>query len=163
MPEYQIGDFVLLDDLMSDHQYEGRIHNIESQFRRNFTEFILTLGMPQTFNIYRNANFNVRFKLNRMPLRRMHAAVSSTYKPERLLFPKRNNVITGPQLPADALEPMFNHRIADDPQQLQTVSSIVRQSPGSAPFIIYGPYVGLHFYPHVPYLGVLVLPFNFAS
>lgn len=140
LPEVKIGDYVLLDDIASDLQYEGRIHKMESKFRGHFTELIVSLRMADEFNIYHNNMFNVRFKLNRMTLRRMHSAVSSPYKPEctRLLFPSREDARL-PVVPTGfELEP-YNPRILEDAQQRQAVESIVHQPRESAPFIIFGP------------------------
>lgn len=140
LPEVKIGDYVLLDDITSDLQYEGRIHNMESRFHGRYTEINLLLWMPEDFNTYRNNLFNVRFKLNRMTLRRMHAAVSNPYKPEcnRLLFPSRVDARRPVIAPDFRFEP-YNPRIAGDEEQTQAVLSILNQPRGSAPFIIFGP------------------------
>lgn len=145
LPEVKIGDYVLLDDITSDLQYEGRITNMESKFRVRFTELILTLWMPDKFSIRQNAIFDVRFKLDRLTLRRMHDAVSSSHRSEctRFLFPSSRDA-RSPVVPSNFEVEPYNPRILDDERQLQAVLSIVHQPRQSAPFIIFGPLVSLN-------------------
>ena len=85
--------------------------------------------------------YNVRFQLNRTPLRRMHQALetqSATHL--RLLFPEPGmEGLERPMVPGDGNITLFNSTIQDNPHQTQAVQSILHLRPGSAPFIIDGP------------------------
>lgn len=85
--------------------------------------------------------FNVRFKLNRIPLLRQHQALSAfPPAPQRFLFPVAGHAglghaPTAVDLPFSPCNPL----VATNPAQLQAVRSILRLRSGAAPFIIYGP------------------------
>lgn len=86
--------------------------------------------------------YNVRFKLNRIPLRRQHEALSSAFNPERILFPRATHVLM-PMIPATVRMRtyVYNRLIADNAPQLQAVTSICQLPPGSPPFVVFGPSV----------------------
>ncbi|KAI0294855.1 hypothetical protein B0F90DRAFT_1820972 [Multifurca ochricompacta] len=77
LPEVIIGDFLWLDDKQDDIRYEARITNADV-----FTK------MPAQFDLYRGATFILRFRLNRITLRRQYHALASSFGSlRRLLFP----------------------------------------------------------------------------
>lgn len=84
--------------------------------------------------------YNIRFKLNRYPVRRQHQALDSAFNEDRVLFPERIHVqgaLSAKQ--ADVQLRVVNPLIGTNPPQLQAVISIVKQPRGSLPFIIFGP------------------------
>lgn len=87
----------------------------------------------------KNQRYNVRFKLNRHPLRRQHQALGSAFAPERLLFPMQLHV----HARTDDTAPIRPHNriLANNARQLEAVSAIVNNPPGSVPFVVFGPYV----------------------
>ncbi|THH06265.1 hypothetical protein EW146_g9665 [Bondarzewia mesenterica] len=143
MPDIKIGDYALLDRTASanDTQYEARIHGEThlAVHKRGDTRW-LVLRLPQEFSTYQGSVFNLRFKYNRMPMRRMHEAISRPFQfdPERLLFPALEDVPTDIVGGAAQIK-LYNEGIGSDEEQLLTVRSIVHLPPGSIPFIVYGP------------------------
>ncbi|THH18848.1 hypothetical protein EW146_g2192 [Bondarzewia mesenterica] len=145
MPDIKIGDYALLDRTASanDTQYEARIHgetDLAVHKHGDSTRW-LVLRLPQEFNsIYQGSVFNLRFKYNRMPMRRMHEAISRPFQfnPERLLFPASEDAPTDIVGGTGHIK-LYNEGIGSDEDQLLTVRSIVHLPPGSIPFIVYGP------------------------
>ncbi|KAK7676351.1 hypothetical protein QCA50_020692 [Cerrena zonata] len=87
-----------------------------------------------------NMRYHVRFKLNRLPLRRQHEALSNAFAPSRLLFPKQRDIVPSkPGVTAELRDWIYNPLIAGNPEQLQAVASIVQLPAGHAPFIVFGP------------------------
>ena len=86
------------------------------------------------------SSYNIRFKLNRIPLRRQHEALASAFNPERILFPKLSNVLAQavPQA-ATMAHLIYNRLIVDNQPQLQAVTSMCHLPAGSPPFIVFGP------------------------
>lgn len=88
-----------------------------------------------------NARFNVRFKLNRVPLRRQHEALGVPLaSPARILFPEPTHV-GARAVSAGPTEPpiWYNPLVAQNAPQVQAVIRILQRSAGLAPFIIFGP------------------------
>ncbi|KAJ8087594.1 hypothetical protein PM082_006427 [Marasmius tenuissimus] len=131
-PSVLVGDKILVQPHGSPEGrwYEGGVHSVRMEevgmkFHRNF------VAKPTD-------RFSVRFKLNRISLRRQHKALDSTFVEERVLFPEPEHLSlnTAPQgLPRQT----FNTAIATNPNQLQAVTSIVHAPAGSPPFVIFGP------------------------
>lgn len=113
--------------------YEGGVHVVRMEevglcFNRSFSGWT-----PQQ-------RYNARFKLNRFPVRRQHQALDTAFSEERILFPTKTHIPnkTYPNQ-ANARFKVVNPLIASNPPQLQAVTSIMKQAPGSAPFVIFGP------------------------
>ena len=87
------------------------------------------------------ARFNVRFKLNRVPLRRQHEALGvSLATPSRILFPEPTHVGTRNTSAAmNSPQPWFNPLIANNTPQVQAINRILQRSGVLAPFIVFGP------------------------
>lgn len=85
------------------------------------------------------ARYTVRFKLNRIPLRRQHQALDAAFHPGRLLFPTDADLQDSRPSPATIQPHIYNRLIVGNEAQLQAVASIAHQRPGAAPFVIFGP------------------------
>jgi helicase MOV-10 len=146
LPEVILGDFVWLDDTQEDIRYEARISKADvfSRGQRNAAVLKVSLRLPTEFTLRPHALFMLRFRVNRITLRRQYhalASLSHSNIPCRLLFPSAADI--GPmqllsKAEIDNLE-LVNETIRYDDQQLRTVVSILEQPQGSVPFIIFGP------------------------
>jgi helicase MOV-10 len=85
----------------------------------------------------------VRFKMNRRPLRLFHQGLEnvSAQLTRSVLFPSENaETLQQPRTPAGALtNAPFNRRVRDNPEQWQAVSRIVEASHHPHPFLLFGP------------------------
>lgn len=106
------------------------------------------MRFDDTFSTYRGNSFDVRFVLNRLPIRRMHAAITNNNNPNRLLFPKPEHVRNMRKVTPDLMNSIvpINRQIGEDPEQLETVVAIVNLPAGSPPFVVFGPYVELYLF-----------------
>ena len=144
LPEVIERDFLWLDDIQEDIRYEARITKQDVFPRRETRVPVLKmyLQLPTRFDLYRGAQFILRFRLNRMTLRRQyHALIRSTAALRRLLFPSALDIKPMQYFSRAEIDnlDLVNGNIRDDDQQLQTIVSILRQPRGSVPFIIFGP------------------------
>jgi helicase MOV-10 len=116
------------------HWFGGGVHVVRKEE--------VGLKFNKSFRATLTDRFNVRFTLNRIPLRRQHLALVSAYSEDCVLFPLPFHVPKTPYpTQASARLKMFNPLIATNAPQLQAVVSIVKRQPGSVPFVIFGPYV----------------------
>jgi helicase MOV-10 len=131
---FHIGDRILVQ--MHGGQpglwYEGGVHVVRKsevglRFHASFR------GWSKT------QQYKIRFKLNRYPLRRQHQALDTAFAQDRLLLPLNARVSILRANNPDLRIRCHNPLIASNPSQLQAVSSIVQQQPGSVPFIVFGP------------------------
>jgi helicase MOV-10 len=138
------GDQILIQRQQdtSHKWFQGFVHIV----RRDDVglRFSLSFGSQATANTL----FNVRFKFNRIPMRRQHQAMDRSYLlGKRLLFPLGNASTNAAHLKAQrkahGAPKMFNPLISSNEKQLQAVSAILGRPAGSTPFIIFGPYVFL--------------------
>jgi helicase MOV-10 len=146
LPEVVLGDFVWLDDIQADIRYEARIAKTEV-FQRGQSRIAvlkMSLRLPTNFDVQQGALFVLRFRVNRITLRRQYHALASLSTgniPCRLLFPSSADI--GPIQHLSRAEiynlDLANGNIRDDDQQFRTVVSILEQPQGSVPFIIFGP------------------------
>jgi len=83
--------------------------------------------------------FHVRFRLNRIPLRREHQALDSSFNEERVLFPTKEHLFPVGRPPKDTSIKFYNPLLLDNAPQLQVVLSILSQRPGSPTFVVFGP------------------------
>ena len=146
LPEVILGDFMWLDDIQEDVRYEARITKTEVFTRGQGRPAVLkvSLRLPTEFALQPHALFILRFRVNRITLRRQYHALASLSPgniPCRLLFPSAADI--GPMQRLSRAEigklALANENIRDDDQQLCTVVSILEQPQGSVPFIIFGP------------------------
>jgi helicase MOV-10 len=145
LPEVALGDFLWLDDFRNNIRYEASVSDIDVFMRRHLAVLRMSLRVPTDFSFHQGAEFVLRFRHNRITLRRQYHALTTSFPPpRRLLFPSVSDIKSERHLSrADIYNLKFRHlvnrRIRDDPQQLQAVVSILEQTKGSVPFIVYGP------------------------
>jgi helicase MOV-10 len=146
LPEVVLGDFVWLDDTQADIRYEARIAETEVFQRGHACPAVLKISLrpPADFNLELGALFVLRFRINRITLRRQYhalASLSTATFPGRLLFPSAADIRPISRLSRAVIDNLYlvNGRIRDDDQQLRAVVSILEQPRGSVPFIIFGP------------------------
>ncbi|KAF7966507.1 hypothetical protein HWV62_21353 [Athelia sp. TMB] len=129
-PSVLIGDQILVKPIESTtgRWFSGHVHfvHMESVGLRFHSSFSWSAGQK----------YNIRFKLNRIPLRRQHQALDTAFTQDRVLFPEPKHVQA--PFPPRALT-IVNKLIATNPNQLMAVKGIVNQQPGSVPFIVFGP------------------------
>ncbi|GLB39145.1 putative helicase [Lyophyllum shimeji] len=134
-PSVLVGDRILVQPkgAREGHWFEGGVHAVRKEE--------VSLRFDRSFRGWsRDQLYNVRFKLNRYPVRRQHQALDSAFAEERVLFPNRTHLPDGPYpKQANARLRVVNPLIGTNAPQLQAVISIVKQPPGSLPFIIFGP------------------------
>ncbi|KZT24151.1 hypothetical protein NEOLEDRAFT_442878 [Neolentinus lepideus HHB14362 ss-1] len=131
-PSVLVGDRILVQRHGSDkgHWYEGHVHFVHQkevglQFHCSFT------GHNP------GHRYNVRFKLNRIPLRRQHQALDVALRGEHLFFPVARH-IAGLNAPTRVVIP-YNPIIALNPAQMQAIRSILSMKDRSVPFVVFGP------------------------
>jgi len=142
LPEVILGDFLWLDDTQDDTRYEARITNTSVFIRGRTAVLKMSLRMPTVFNRHQGVPFLLRFRHNRITLRRQYHALATSFPPpHRLLFPSVSDIKPMRRLSRAEVKvlKLVNRNIRNDPQQLQAVISVLEQPKGSVPFIIYGP------------------------
>jgi helicase MOV-10 len=134
-PSILVGDFILVKQHgTSTDWYKGCVHEILMN--------TVSLRFGSNFSTYRGNTFDVKFVLNRLPLRRMHQALTLKADSTRFLFPEPEHIRTT----AVGIEQLhtinpINRLISEDYEQLMTIAAIFHQPPGSVPFVIFGPLV----------------------
>lgn len=128
------GDRILVraHDAAEGHWFEGGVHVVRREEVGLRFHVSFRARSP-------SQSFNVRFKLNRYPLRRQHLAMDTVFTQARVMFPLKEHVPRGPYPKPNMGFKVFNPLIATNPPQLQAVISINRQAPGAVPFVIFGP------------------------
>ncbi|KAJ6572149.1 P-loop containing nucleoside triphosphate hydrolase protein [Mycena capillaripes] len=130
-----VGDFILVKNtgVADGPWFEGRVHKVHQTH--------VSLRFDEKFSTYKGTKFDVKFTLNRLPHRRMHQALTNSFKESRFLFPRAEHISRNQRVSAsqrDSVTPV-NRRIAEDPEQFETVAAILHQPPGSPPFVVFGP------------------------
>lgn len=120
----------------SGHWFEGRAFAVRREE--------VVLRFHHSFRGNPGQQYHIRFKLNRIPIRRSHLAMDSAFAQDRVLFPSSEHLlghkIQSPQRRVSATKlTTYNPLIAKNPPQLQAVTSIVEAAAGSIPFVIFGP------------------------
>ncbi|KAJ7669415.1 RNA helicase [Mycena polygramma] len=134
-PSVIVGDFILVrhTGVAEGPWFEGRVHKVYQSH--------VSLRFGENFSTYKGTKFDVKFTLNRLPHRRMHQALTNSFKESRILFPRDEHILRNRRVSAserDSITPV-NRRIAEDPEQFETVVAIVHQPRGSPPFVVFGP------------------------
>jgi helicase MOV-10 len=127
-----IGDRILVQKVgaTAGHWYEGGVHLVRKEE--------VGLRFHSSFGGWtKEQKYNVRFKLNRYPMRRQHQALDTVFSPDRILFPIESH-IQRYEYPSPSIK-VYNQLIATNPPQLKAIASILAQKPGAAPFAIFGP------------------------
>jgi helicase MOV-10 len=142
LPEVIVGDYLWLEDRQEDVYYDTRITDAPVFKRGSLVVLKLSLDVPTGFDLYRGAQFFLRFRLNRVTLRRQyHALATLPAHLRRVLFPSTSDIKSIRSLSKAKIDnlPLVSDDIREDEQQLHAVVSILQQPKGSVPFIIYGP------------------------
>ncbi|KAH6905384.1 RNA helicase [Coprinopsis sp. MPI-PUGE-AT-0042] len=133
-PSVLVGDRILVQQTgcQPGHWFEGHVHVVRQaevglRFHGSFSGWDA------------NKLYNIRFKLNRIILRRQHQAVDSSFNEERILFPAPRHLLPIGTTGRDKTIRVFNTLISDNPRQMEAVTAIAYQPPGSTPFILFGP------------------------
>ncbi|KAK0437214.1 RNA helicase [Armillaria borealis] len=129
-PSVLLGDNILVrkKDAPEGHWFSGGVHGV----------LLETVGLrfSPKFQVSPSDRLHVRFKLNRITLRRQHQALETAFAPGRLLFPLATHVLQpSPAVPWTAI----NQLIDTNARQRQAVDCIIRRQPGAVPFVIFGP------------------------
>ncbi|KAJ7154602.1 P-loop containing nucleoside triphosphate hydrolase protein [Mycena filopes] len=132
-PSVLVGDRILVQKHGSTngHWFEGGVHVVRKEE--------VGLKFNSSFRVSPADLFNVRFKLNRYPLRRQHLALDTAFTEDRVLFPLPAHMSKLPYPRPSRTLKVFNLLIATNARQLQAVTSIVKRPIGSVPFVIFGP------------------------
>lgn len=130
-PSVLVGDQILVQEqgATNGRWYEGHVHFVRQAevglcFHTSFDRF------PE------GRRFHVRFKLNRIPMRRQHQAMDTVFTEERILFPVDRHL---PKRPPRVALKLFNGLLSKNEPQLQAVASILSSPAGSPPFVVFGP------------------------
>ncbi|KIJ29274.1 hypothetical protein M422DRAFT_188705 [Sphaerobolus stellatus SS14] len=135
-PSVIVGDRILVQNATGrpgGHWFEGFVHRVHLND--------VDLKFHSAFNSYRGQKYNIRFKLGRLPLRRMHQALSTAFTSPRVLFPSEDD-LRGKEVPTERqmekIRPV-NRLIKTNPPQLLAVATILNMPLGSPPFVLFGP------------------------
>lgn len=148
-PQVQAGDTVhLIPKQELEEPFEGRIYDIEDNH--------IVIEVGDSFPFGPEALFDVNFIIDRQMIKRMHLAVRKKLPSDALLFPGGSGAVAN--VPSKKQqnrirEILFDSRIASNGPQLQAITAITSRAWGSAPYIIFGPYVVSYSYrlcPHTP-------------
>jgi len=132
-----VGDRILVQEqgITNGRWFEGHVYVVRKAE--------VGLCFHTSFGRYNECRrFHIRFKLNRIPLRRQHQAMDTVFVEDRVLFPLISHLAAGRlRTSRDVRLNLYNGLIAKNSLQLQAVVAIVSLPPGSPPFIVFGPWV----------------------
>ncbi|KIY47326.1 P-loop containing nucleoside triphosphate hydrolase protein [Fistulina hepatica ATCC 64428] len=132
-PRFLVGDIILVQKVgaLPGDWFSGRVNVVRKE----------DVGLsfhPSFSRRTQGQQYNARFKLNRLPLRRQHQAFDMTFDDDRILFPTNEHApkdISG----GNSRLRFKNALICQNERQLLSVTSIVHLSEGSLPLIVFGP------------------------
>ncbi|KAF9484835.1 RNA helicase [Pholiota conissans] len=130
-PSVLVGDRILVQErgATNGRWFEGHVHFVR--------QAEVGLCFHSTFSQHPDGHrFHVRFKLNRIPLRRQHQAMDHVFTEDRILFPEDIHL---PKRPSRVALKLFNGLLSSNEPQLQAVASILSSPAGSPPFVVFGP------------------------
>jgi helicase MOV-10 len=115
-----------------DTWYEGHVHYVRElqvalRFHRSFPKDVTQL------------RFDVRFQLNRIPLRRQYQTLRAVHHALHLLFPRPTHAVQSTTILSGNIHTLHDRKIANNPRQLWAIERILTLPSMSAPFIIFGP------------------------
>ena len=147
LPDVASGDFLWLDDVQidSDMRYGARVTDVDVFTRRHLAVLKVSIRLPTDFSLHKGSKFDLRFRHNRITIRRQYRALMAALAPpRRLLFPSVSDFkplrrLSRAEIDNLKYRQLVNRDIRDDSQQLQAVISILEQPQGSVPFIVCGP------------------------
>ncbi|TFY71300.1 hypothetical protein EVG20_g1693 [Dentipellis fragilis] len=132
-PSVLIGDRILVQrsEEQSGKWFEGHVHDIDQT--EVYLRFHGSFPKPAPAQ-----TFHIRFKLNRVPMRRQHQALNIVVALDRLLFPSESH--TGALKPTGNVQlTPFNKLMAINLPQLKAINAILHRPAGSPPFVLFGP------------------------
>lgn len=135
-PSVLVGDRMLVQrqDAPSGQWFEGHVHVVRQSE--------VGLCFHSSFSAWSpSQKYNVRFKLNRIVLRRQHQALDSAFEEDRIFFPLQKHLSHTTSLGASQNPGLayYNPLIGSNERQSLAVKSIASLPAGSAPFIVFGP------------------------
>lgn len=132
-PSVLRGDTLLVKPSGSDRQYEARVKETEEN------DCLLEIHPSFARVFIAGLKVDVRFTLNRFPLRVMHRAVELAEKTGIIqsLFPTESQ-LKKDAITRDDVRP-FDRNIENNKEQLEAVRNIVSGTSGAAPYIVFGP------------------------
>ncbi|TFK28523.1 RNA helicase [Coprinopsis marcescibilis] len=129
-PSVLIGDKILVQrvNAQAGNWFEGHVHVVRRDqvglcFHTSFS------GWSPT------QKYNIRFRLNRIVMRRQHQALDSAFEEGRVLFPLQSHVKGISPRPIVFCNPL----VAGNAPQVKAVVSIAHLPVGSPPFVVFGP------------------------
>ncbi|ESK92581.1 rna helicase [Moniliophthora roreri MCA 2997] len=131
-PSVLVGDYIRVHIHGSPEGkwFEGGVHVVRLED--------VGLKFHKSFNVSPSDRVDVRFKLNRYPMRRQHQALDQNFSLAHVMFPSQAHIpSTVPN--SQGIYELHNPLIAGNGPQLQAIASIVNRPAGSAPFVIFGP------------------------
>jgi helicase MOV-10 len=114
-----------------DRWYQGHVHLVR--------EAEVALRFHGSFPKLPSVQCDVRFQVNRLPLRRQHQALCANHYAPQLLFPQQAHVATSTTTLSDHSMSFYDRKIANNPRQVQAINHILALPSTSTPFIIFGP------------------------
>ncbi|KIL62873.1 hypothetical protein M378DRAFT_128311, partial [Amanita muscaria Koide BX008] len=129
-PSVLIGDRILVRQTgaTSGHWYAGGVHVVRQRE--------VGLRFHESFPWEPAQTYTVRFKLNRLIMRRQHMAMDTAFSQDRVFFPEAYHVRSRSGIaPIKTINPL----IQTNALQLKAVTGIVNSPFGSVPFIVFGP------------------------
>jgi len=133
-PSVLKGDKLMLKVTGESRAYEGYVREVGEQ-----DVSIGGVNNDLIRRFIRGMKFDVRFTINRYPLKNMYRAISLV-KQEKLLdclFPEKS--MNNQPLGSDLQFSPFNRLISTNPHQMTAIRNILKRSSGPLPYIIFGP------------------------
>jgi len=131
-PSVLKGDKLFVRQCQGEHEFEGIVYEVgENEVRLGCSDRLVR-------NHMKGMKYDIRFTLNRFPLRNMHRAVSMAENEGiiPILFPTTDHLNNSSKLPD--IKPM-DRLLADNKEQMLAVRHIVAGSSGLAPYLVFGP------------------------
>jgi helicase MOV-10 len=127
------GDTVVVqvNGAANDKWYQGHVHFVR--------EAEVALRFHGSFPKHGSVQCDVRFQVNRLPLRRQHQALCTNQYAPQLLFPQKTHVAASTTTPSEPSVTFYDPKIANNPRQVQAIKHILALPSTSHPFIIFGP------------------------
>lgn len=131
--EFTKGDRILVQPYgaTAGKWFEGFVHVVRKEE--------VGLRFHGSFRHIPRQKYNIRFKLNRYPVRRQHQAMDTIFQNEQVLFPSEQHFSHATRPRPSATTRYYNRHIAANEAQAQAVTSILNLSLGSPPFCVFGP------------------------
>ena len=117
-PLVLVGDYILArkaEGANGPAWYQGRVHDVGYD--------TLNLFFSKKIGTAKSVRADIRFVYNRLPERRKHQAVTSPYKPTRLLFPDKAHINYSRVTPSEI-------KVRTQLRRLEVSTTTRKQAPG---------------------------------